>query len=419
MVELSMFIEYEMVVEGNLVLVLGGRILSLCFWIGIIFRLHKRQKRTTGSLEVLYQKDNIIALLHWDLKRKMSFKKSKSGSEKTLTTEEQQTKIVEVRRIIGPIADKFSAVCSDASIVRYLRARNYNSMKAAKMLKGTIKWRLEFKPEKIEWDDIAQEAERGRLYKADYLDKQGRIVFVIRPGIQSTNTPIAQIKYLIYCLENAIWNLGSNQDQMVWLIDFQGWSTACLSMKVARDTAQILQAHYPERLGFAIFYNPPKVFESFWTYCCICFVCFVSIFFSWYQMVKPFLEPKTHKKVIFVYPDNPRSCMVMEEHLDMNKLESYFGGKNTVGFNYEAYAQKMKADESNMSDVFDSCCSSSPRFLNSEFHESVKSESNASVDEPSNDEEICSNLEEVDDSTNGKMPCSEYEFKKVNEPKKT
>jgi len=66
-------------------------------------------------------------------------------------------------------------------------------------------------------------------------------------------------------LENAIWNLGSNQEQMVWLIDFQGWNTACLSMKVARDTAQILQAHYPERLGIAIFYNPPKVFESFWT----------------------------------------------------------------------------------------------------------------------------------------------------------
>ena len=63
--------------------------------------------------------------------------------------------------------------------------------------------------------------------------------------------------------------------------------------------------------------------------------------------------------------------MVMEEHLDMDKLESYFGGKNTVGFNYEAYAQKMKEDDRSMSDVFDSCCSSSPGFLSSEFHESV------------------------------------------------
>ena len=44
-------------------------------------------------------------------------------------------------------------------------------------------------------------------------------------------------------------------------------------------------------------------------------------------MVKPFLEPKTSKKVIFVYRDNPRSHMVIEEHLYMDKLESYFSGK--------------------------------------------------------------------------------------------
>ncbi|XP_014491171.1 random slug protein 5 [Vigna radiata var. radiata] len=332
----------------------------------------------------------------------MSFKRSKSGTERTLSTEEEQMKVLEVKKMIGPIAEKCSVLCSDASILRYLRARSYNTKKTAKMLIGTIKWRLEFKPEKIQWGDIAQEAERGRLYKADYLDKQGRIVFVIRPGIQSTNTPIAQIKYLIYCLENAIWNLGSDQEQMVWLIDFQGWNTACLSMKVARDTAQILQAHYPERLGIAIFYNPPKVFESFWT------------------MVKPFLEPKTHKKVIFVYPHNPRSCAVMTEHLDMDKVESHFGGKNTVGFNYEAYARKMKADESTMSRVFDSCCSSLPGLLDSKYLEPVESVTSASVGEAASWEKaICPNLEDADGSTNGKKTCSQYESNKVNEPKKT
>lgn len=53
--------------------------------------------------------------------------------------------------MLGPIADKLPALCSDASLSRYLRARNWNSKKAAKMLKETLKWRLEFKPEKIRW----------------------------------------------------------------------------------------------------------------------------------------------------------------------------------------------------------------------------------------------------------------------------
>ncbi|KAJ1392379.1 CRAL/TRIO, N-terminal domain [Sesbania bispinosa] len=313
----------------------------------------------------------------------MSFKKLKDiASEKTLSPQEQQAKIGEVRKIIGPIADKFPTMCSDASVLRFLIARNYNTKKAAKMLKGTIKWRLEFKPEKIRWDDVAHEAAIRRLYKADYLDKQGRIVLVMKAGVQSTNSAIVQIKYLVYCLENAILNLSSKQEQMVWLIDFQGWNKSCVSLKVTRDTAQVLQSHYPERLGLAILYNPPKVFESFWT------------------MVKPFLEPKTYKKVTFAYPDNPRSHKMMEELFDMDKLESCFGGKNTVGLNYEAYAQRMREDDKRMSDFIDSGCSS-PSNLNSEVNESLHSRD--SEDETSSDEAVCANLEEDDDIIHKQM----------------
>lgn len=40
-----------------------------------------------------------------------------------------------------------------------------------------------------------------------------------------------------------------------------------ISVKVTRETAHVLQNYYPERLGLAILYNPPKIFESFWTVC--------------------------------------------------------------------------------------------------------------------------------------------------------
>lgn len=66
-------------------------------------------------------------------------------------------------------------------------------------------------------------------------------------------------------MENAILNLPPGQEQMVWLIDFSGFSMGNISVKVTRETAHVLQDHYPERLGLAILYNPPKFFESFWT----------------------------------------------------------------------------------------------------------------------------------------------------------
>lgn len=72
----------------------------------------------------------------------------KGGRKNTLKIYMQ---INEVRRSIGSLSGKLAIYCSDASIARYLRARNWNVKKAIKMLKGSLKWRAEYKPEEIRW----------------------------------------------------------------------------------------------------------------------------------------------------------------------------------------------------------------------------------------------------------------------------
>lgn len=84
---------------------------------------------------------------------------------------------------------------------------------------------------------------------------------------QNTKDAKGQVKYLVYCMENAILNLPQGQDQMVWLIDFAGFNLGNLSIHVTKLTADVLQGHYPERLGVAILYNAPKFFEPFWKVC--------------------------------------------------------------------------------------------------------------------------------------------------------
>jgi hypothetical protein len=72
----------------------------------------------------------------------------------------------------------------------------------------------------------------------------------------------------VYLLENAVLNLSEGQEQMSWLIDFTGFSFSTkLSIKTARDIIQILQNHYPERLGIAFLYNPPRIFQAFFKVC--------------------------------------------------------------------------------------------------------------------------------------------------------
>lgn len=80
---------------------------------------------------------------------------------------------------------------------------------------------------------------------------------------QNSTSAEGNIQHLVYLLENAILNLPKGQEQMVWLVDFTGWSMAAnVPLKTTRDIVYILQNHYPERLGMAFLYNPPRLFQA-------------------------------------------------------------------------------------------------------------------------------------------------------------
>lgn len=251
----------------------------------------------------------------------------KKGGKGPISPEEEAAKLKELRDSLGPLTGLTALFCTDACLCRYLRANNWSHKKSRKMLKETIKWRELYKPQEIKWEAVSKEAETGKIYRADFCDREGRSVLVMRPGAQNTNQLEGQIKYLVYCMENAILNLPPDQEQMVWLVDFEGWNLSMIPVMTARETANILQNHYPERLAYAILYNPPKFFEGF------------------FNIVKPFLDPKTQKKVNFVYPNEEESDRLMGTCFDVDKLESAFGGKSASRFDKEEYAQKMREDD--------------------------------------------------------------------------
>ncbi|KHN09134.1 hypothetical protein glysoja_025595 [Glycine soja] len=53
---------------------------------------------------------------------------------------------------------------------RSMRLQYWNVKKAAQMLKQSLKWRKEYKPEEIRWEEVAEEAETGMMYKPNYHD---------------------------------------------------------------------------------------------------------------------------------------------------------------------------------------------------------------------------------------------------------
>ncbi|CAA2946964.1 random slug 5-like [Olea europaea subsp. europaea] len=177
----------------------------------------------------------------------------------------RDSKVRELREGLGPLSGRSLKFCTDACLRRYLEARNWNVDKAHKMLEETLKWRSTFEPEEIRWHEVALEGETGKVSKANFHDRLGRTVLIMRPGKQNSASPEGNIRHLVYLMENAILNLPEGQEQMSWLIDFNGWSlNTNIPIKTARDIIYILQNHYPERLAIVVLYSPPRIFEAFW-----------------------------------------------------------------------------------------------------------------------------------------------------------
>lgn len=242
----------------------------------------------------------------------------------------QEQKVNELKAAIGLLSGRSLVYCTEACLKRYLRARNWNVAKSRKMLQESLKWRSTYKPEKVQWNEVAVEGETGKAYRAGFQDRDGRTVLIMTPAKQNTTSHDNQLRYLVYLIENAILNLPESQEQMVWMIDFTGWSLSnAVPIRTARESNNILQNQYPERLATAFLYNPPRIFEAFW------------------KIVKMFVDPVTFQKVKFVYPKSEESMEVFKEHFDMETLPVQFGGRNDTKYDHEEYSRMMTKDDIN------------------------------------------------------------------------
>lgn len=247
-----------------------------------------------------------------------------SGSLKEQILDDDPLKVEELQKSLGFLDGKDKLYCSGACLKRYLRARNGNVSKANSMLKETLKWRNSYKPEDIRWEDVAEECETGKIYRAKFADKLGRPVIIMTPRNQNTNSHEGQLKQFVYTMENATLYLPANQEQFLWIIDFEGWSRSKASpLKTVRETAYILQNHYPERLAVGVMLNAPKLFEYTW------------------KLWRPFIDPTTYQKARFIYSNDSKSWKTIEDLLDPESADFKLEGQ----YNHTEYARLMQADD--------------------------------------------------------------------------
>lgn len=73
------------------------------------------------------------------------------------------------RKLSQQLTPEMRRFCSDPSLVRFLRARNWNVKKSLEFLRESLVFRHKYKPHLIRWDDVKEEGQSGKIYRFVHL----------------------------------------------------------------------------------------------------------------------------------------------------------------------------------------------------------------------------------------------------------
>lgn len=239
------------------------------------------------------------------------------AGEAPLSEEEAEAKLREA--VAADVTPETASFVTSDCLQRYLRARNWDVDKARRMLQATLIWRSSYRPDTLPVRELAllrSESATGKMYVLERADLAGRAIIVMRPGLENSRDSRGKIANLVYTLERASCLA---RDQFLVIVDYMlgEVSAATLpSLSVSRDTANILQGHYPERLACMVLVNAPKIFHAM------------------FKVLAPLVDVQTKQKIHFV-----QKCeeVVEVDGVDRDALPTEYGGKLEGSFDVDRY----------------------------------------------------------------------------------
>lgn len=152
----------------------------------------------------------------------------------------------------SPISDDERMWLTRECLLRYLRATKWNLPQAVQRLRSTLVWRREYGTDRFTAEYISEENETGKQVLLGF-DNEGRPCLYLLPQNQNTKETPKRVEHLVYMLERTIDLHPPGQESLALLIDFRNTGAGGTpSMGIAKQVLDILQNHYPERLGRAL-----------------------------------------------------------------------------------------------------------------------------------------------------------------------
>ncbi|XP_044730159.1 SEC14-like protein 1 isoform X2 [Chrysoperla carnea] len=208
----------------------------------------------------------------------------------------QESRLVQLRTWVAELLK--GKVPNDTTLLRFLRARDFNVEKAREMLSHSLVWR-----KKYQVDKILSEYELPKVV-VDYFpggwhhqDKVGRPLYILRLGQMDVKGLLKSIgeegllKLTLHVCEEGLRQmdeatrvLGKPISTWTLLVDLEGLNMRHLwrpGIKALLRIIEIVEANYPETMGRVLIIRAPRVFPILWT------------------LVSTFIDENTRTKFLF------------------------------------------------------------------------------------------------------------------------
>lgn len=198
-------------------------------------------------------------------------------------------------------------------LLRYLRASKWVQATAVTRLEATLKWRREMGLyDKITPEHVEPEATTGKEIIFGY-DTHRRPAFYLFPSRQNTEESMRQVDFTVWAIERCIDLMGPGVENLAMMLNYAD-KAKNPSMGQAKRVLDIIQNHYPERLGCALIMNVPFLLNAF------------------FKLISPFIDPVTREKLRF----NPK---VVEDGLFVQDqlMQEWWGGGREFVYDHKQY----------------------------------------------------------------------------------
>ncbi|XP_041978967.1 protein real-time isoform X2 [Aricia agestis] len=239
----------------------------------------------------------------------------------------QESRLLHFRKWIADLQK--GKVPSDATLLRFLRARDFNVEKAREMLSASLLWRKRHQVDRLLADYRPPEVVT-RYFPGGWhhSDRDGRPLYVLRLGQMDVKGLLKSIgedgllKLTLHVceeglrlLEEATASRVNNGESAVraWslLVDLDGLNMRHLwrpGVRALLRVIQIVEANYPETMGRVLIVRAPRVFPILWT------------------IVSTFIDENTRSKFLFYGGKDYLQPGGLLDYIDKDLIPDFLGG---------------------------------------------------------------------------------------------